>query len=225
MSTTAGHPHGGSTSEITLEVDRPSRYLAQLCRHAAAIGKGGHRLRSHADEMTFPHGEFSIQAEYTDTQGTIIIHPWGRCTLQAAERTLTVNVEATTPDALRQIQHMVAGDLERFGRRDGLTVNWPPPDATTAPDADAPNDTRTVPAVLGRRSAILLALLIAALLAIHLGLGGAILAHTGWAGLSTGVIIAVVFAKLLLVAMGRRAIHSMLSHRSTRHRERWATRR
>ncbi len=37
------------TAEAQIDTERPGRYLAQLCRHAAAMGGArGHRLRAHA---------------------------------------------------------------------------------------------------------------------------------------------------------------------------------
>ena len=37
---------------------------------------------------------------------------------------LTVRAEAADEDSLRRIQDLLAGRLQKFGRRDGLTVNW-----------------------------------------------------------------------------------------------------
>lgn len=117
------------TCETTIAIDRPSRYLGQLCRHAAAMGeaRGGHRPRNHATGAALASGEVEVHADCTGTSGVVTIAPWGRFTLEAGSGTLTISVDAADQDALRRIQDIITRDLERFGRRSGLTVTWPPP--------------------------------------------------------------------------------------------------
>jgi hypothetical protein len=50
----------------------------------------------------------------------------GQCTLQAAPGMLTLRAEAADQDSLALIKDLVAGRLEKFGRREHLTVTWRP---------------------------------------------------------------------------------------------------
>ena len=54
---------------------------------------------------------------------------WGTCTLHAEDNTLTVHAESTDEANLKRVPEIITADLERFGRRDHLTVNWIRPDA------------------------------------------------------------------------------------------------
>jgi hypothetical protein len=113
------------TVEAQIETERASRYLVQLCRHAAAMAGGrGHRFRNHAGGHARARREVQVHAEWSETHGTISFTPWGQCTIQANASTLAVRVEATDEEDLRQIQDVIARDLDRFGQRDHLTVNW-----------------------------------------------------------------------------------------------------
>lgn len=208
-------------SETTISVDRPGRYLVQLCKHAAAMGAtgGGHRPRAHAVAGALGRGDLRVQAEYSDTQGIVTISPWGRCTLRANAETLTLRVEANDETALRQIQQIVTRDLERFGRRDQVTITWPPLDTsdTNTPATDRRAASASVAKTGRSRVAIVMLVALAALaIAIHLGLTASILTSPRWADLSIGVIAAIVAAKILLAAFGGRAIHRIRSHGGAR---------
>jgi hypothetical protein len=92
--------------------------------------------------------EGQAQIEWSDTHGTVNFS-WGQCTMQATPNTLTLRAEAADEEALQRIQDLLTGRLDRFGRREHLTVSWrrpqEPGDATgTAP---AP----TTPAVARRK--------------------------------------------------------------------------
>ena len=65
------------------------------------------------------------QAEYSGTHGMLVLS-WGRCTMQAGPGLLTLHAEAPDPGSLARIQDLVAGRLEKFGRREQLTVTWHP---------------------------------------------------------------------------------------------------
>lgn len=188
------------TAHATAGVDRPGRYLVQFCRHAAAMGRttGGHRPPPHAAVAGL-----QVSAEWTDTDGVVTFTPWGRCTLHATGTALTLRVDATDDDALHQIQDIIARDLHRFGRRQNLTITWQPSldgDAGPAP----PNRRR-------RGTTILITALVVLAAALHLGAAAGILAG-GWPSLSADVLLALVAGKLLLMALGKRALH----HRRTR---------
>lgn len=123
-----------STADTEITTDRASRYLTQLCRHATAMASSkGHRFRPHAGGDT-PARELHLTAESSATTGVIEFAPWGRCTLQAETTALLVRVEATDEEKLRRIQDIVTNDLQRFGRRENLTVTWHrPATPATAP--------------------------------------------------------------------------------------------
>jgi len=111
------------TAEAFIETDRPERYLAQICKHAAAMGSGGHRARMHGGGH--PDREnLAVHAEWLDTQGTVRFTPGGTCTLTADGTVLTLRIEAIGEESLRRIQEILTRDLDRFGRRDRLVVNW-----------------------------------------------------------------------------------------------------
>jgi hypothetical protein len=69
--------------------------------------------------------------EWSNTHGTLDLG-WARCTMQAGPGMLTVRAEATDEDSLQQAQDLITRNLERFGRREHLTLNWQRPQAPTA---------------------------------------------------------------------------------------------
>lgn len=158
-------------------------------------------------------GDLQVHAEYGDDQGVITFTPWGRCVLNAAEDRLTVRAEAVDGPALARIQGIVTRDLERFGRRDEVTLTWPPA-RPAGPGGEARPDTRrTTGGRRSRRTVILLAALIVVAVAIHLGLLGA-LSASRWAGVSIDVIVVAVAAKIVVAVFGGRALRRRhLPHR------------
>jgi hypothetical protein len=127
------------TAEAQIDTERPSRYLVQLCRHAAAMtGTHGHRFRIHAGGDPLARREVQIRAEWSDTHGSVRFDPWGQCTIQATAHTLMLRVEATDEDNLRRIQDVITSDLDRFGRREHLTVNWHRPDTPSVAPGTGP---------------------------------------------------------------------------------------
>jgi hypothetical protein len=112
------------TAEAQIETDRPSRYLVQLCQHAAAMaGPRGHRPRIHPGGPA-AHPDVQVQAEWSDTDGCIRFGPWGTCTITADAAGLLLRVEAADAAKLQLIQDVLTSDIRRFGRRDQLTVGW-----------------------------------------------------------------------------------------------------
>jgi uncharacterized protein len=117
------------TSEAQIETERPSRYLVQLCRHAAGMNRmRGHWPRKHAGGDSLPLGEVQLRAEWSETHGVIGLSPWGQCTLAANANALRLQIEATDEDCLQRIQDVITRDLTRFGRRERLTVSWHRPE-------------------------------------------------------------------------------------------------
>jgi hypothetical protein len=107
------------SAEARIQTEQPSRYLVQLCRHADSINHKDHHL--HAGEaQARPE---VLHVEWSDTDGILGLS-WGQCTMRAGPDTLTLRVEAPDEESLRGIQDLITADLERFARRDHLTVDW-----------------------------------------------------------------------------------------------------
>ena len=114
-----------------IQTERPSRYLVQFCKHAAAMGGGGHTPRMHL-HATMARREVQVAAEWSDTSGTVTFNPWGQCTLTADADTLTLRIDAADEDGLAQIRDVIDRDLQRFSRRDPLAVTWQRPETRGA---------------------------------------------------------------------------------------------
>ncbi|WP_035753217.1 DUF2218 domain-containing protein [Parafrankia discariae] len=57
-------------------------------------------------------------------EGTSLLLGGGRCLLVATEETLILRASAPTSGDLERVKNVVGAHLERFGRRDDLTVHW-----------------------------------------------------------------------------------------------------
>ncbi|GAA3803227.1 DUF2218 domain-containing protein [Streptomyces chiangmaiensis] len=190
-------------TEAHIRTDRPSRYLTQLCKHPRETG--GH-MRRWADLHHNGKAPPQIQpVEWSDTHGSIDLG-WGRCTLQAGPDSLTLRVEAADQDSLQRIQHLIAGRLQKIGKRDALQVTWQkagaadhqlddPATAAPAPAEKAVSRPRS-------RAALGLIAVIALVVAVHLGLGGLLLAS----GPGTHRVIGAVLAIILLHVLGSLAM-------------------
>jgi hypothetical protein len=190
-------------AEARVETERPSRYLVQLCKHFSHKGRHlGHRPHAHQggdaqalrDMRTVAE---QAQVEWSATAGEVGL-PWGRITLGTVPGALTLRVQAADEEDLRRLQGLVAGHVERFGRREGLRVSWQRSE-TAADSAEAVHMAEVsggggVP----RRRHLRVAALVAAIslvLAVHLGLGGMLLANWRWTGWAVGGVLAVVLVK------------------------------
>jgi uncharacterized protein len=89
------------TSHAEVATEKPVPYMRQLCKHF------GHRTDS-----SFGDNSGHIQFEF------------GRCELQARDGTLALEVSAPDRESHERMERVVGSHLERFGRRDGLTVEW-----------------------------------------------------------------------------------------------------
>jgi hypothetical protein len=69
-----------------------------------------------------------LHAECSETEGSIVLS-WGRCAMKAAPDSLALHADAADEESLRRIQDMIAGRLEKFGRRENLSVTWHPAQA------------------------------------------------------------------------------------------------
>lgn len=110
--------------EASIETERSSRYLVRLCKHAASMGRAsGHGARVHANEA-LSRGEVEVQAQWSDTHGTITFSPWGRCEIAATTTALVLRIEAAGDEHLRRIQDIVTRDLDRFRGGEQLAIDW-----------------------------------------------------------------------------------------------------
>ena len=108
-------------AEAHVQTEDPERYLARLGRHASEMGKHLlHQPRTHDGGDAPPEIR---RVEWSDRSGALILN-WGQCTLQAVPGTLRLRAEAADEENLTRIQDLVAGRLEKFGRREQLKVTW-----------------------------------------------------------------------------------------------------
>ena len=120
------------TAEADVQTEHAASYLARLCGHAGKMGAAGqrlhHRPRSHARGGAPPEVQ---HVECSGTEGTVNLN-WGRWSMRAWPGRLEVRAEAADEERLRQIQDLITARLQKFGRRENLTVNWqqPQPDTT-----------------------------------------------------------------------------------------------
>jgi len=204
--------------EARIQTERASRYLVQFCKHAAAMGDGGHSPRMHL-QAAMAQRDVQVKAEWSDSYGTVSFTPWGRCTIAAAADTLTVHIESADEDGLRQIQDIITRDLERFSRRQPLTVIWhrEQPSGEPSPPVDAedepmPRRPRRTVAGWVRANLVTVVVAIAVLLAVglHLGLAGTIIAQSRWTGVAMNVVLVIAALKVAFVIV----VRLVLRHRS-----------
>jgi hypothetical protein len=110
--------------EARITTDRAARYLTQLCRHAAAMGSRPRRLGLHARGTD--QRRLSVQAEWDDRHAVLTFDPPVRATLDAGPTALTVRIDADDDRTAVLVRDILTRDLQRFGRRDRLTVDWHP---------------------------------------------------------------------------------------------------
>ncbi|MGI5127908.1 DUF2218 domain-containing protein [Pseudonocardia sp. CA-107938] len=194
-------------AEARVETDRAGRYLTQLCRHASQMGRhegarAHMRQRDHADGPK--ERPEQVDAEWTPTSGTITLAPWGRCALDATSEALILHAEASTTEDLRRIQDLLGWNLARFGRRDELTVTWQSAEAVPERTGPAPGRRHVRTVVLTASGVLGVALM----LAVHLGVGGGVLAASQWLGWTAA---GLVIAPILLV-VGHAAIPFTVLH-------------
>ena len=108
------------TAEADIRTEHAARYLARLCGHAGKMGTAGHRRPAHA------HGDAPPEVrrvECSGTEGTVSLD-CGRWTMRALPGRLAVRAEAADQESLRRIQDLLTARLQKFGRREHLTVHW-----------------------------------------------------------------------------------------------------
>lgn len=121
-----------NSAEACVKVDRPRRYLEQLCKHANAVDSildsSGmhHRHRAHPGAAEPDDAGVQVSAEWTQDAGVLTFSTWGQCGMHASADVLALRIDADGEASLSRIQDVVTRDLERFGRRDHLHVTWHP---------------------------------------------------------------------------------------------------
>lgn len=125
-------------AEADIRTEHAARYLARLCGHLGKMGAAGerlgHRRPSHAPGGAPPEVR---RAECSATEGTVSLN-WGQWTMRARPGLLAIRAEAADEQSLRRIQDLLTARLEKFGRREHLTVSWQrPAQAVTDPEAEA----------------------------------------------------------------------------------------
>ena len=109
------------TAQACISTDRAERYLTQLCDHLGQLS--GHGFRLHRPRTGHGGPPDVRHVEHSSNHGEITFG-WGRCTLDAAPDTLTVDLVADDAEALSHGQTMIGDRLQTIGRRDGIEVAW-----------------------------------------------------------------------------------------------------
>jgi hypothetical protein len=107
-------------AEADIPTERAASYLARLCGHAAKMGQASHRPHAHGRDGGPPE---VYHVERAGTEATVILN-WGQWTVRALPGRLAVRAEAADEEDLRRIQDLLTARLEKFGRREHLTVTW-----------------------------------------------------------------------------------------------------
>lgn len=172
-----------SVAEAEVRTPRASRFLVQLCRHAEAMG--GRAKHLHGGDAGADRPEV-VHVECDENEGRIEF-TWGVCNLRSTSDVLSIRVEVDGENRLRWIQDLLAADLERFGRREGLEVVW----LGSGPAAGRGN----------RGTTIALIAVAAVAVVAHVVAGGAALASWRWTSVAADIVLAAVVLKIVLVAV------------------------
>jgi hypothetical protein len=191
--------------EAQIETERASRYLVQFCKHAAAMGSGGHSPRMHL-HGTVARREVQVAAQWSDTSGTVTFTPWGLCTLAADAGILTVRIDTADEDGLAQIRDVVTRDLHRFSQRTPLAVCWQrseDPNAAYVRHAGAVESVHQRGRLPAHLQTALLVLAVLLIIGLHVGLAGAAVADSRWTGIATDIMVTLVLLKTVLIVRAR----------------------
>lgn len=112
------------TAEARVETERSDRYLDQLCRHVSKV--------------TEQHPQMQATVEWSDDRGVISFAWGGRCLLRAEPGLLSLRAEAPDEESLWRVEDPLTERLERFGRRDRVTVRWTSPRGAADPQPRSP---------------------------------------------------------------------------------------
>jgi uncharacterized protein len=89
-------------SHASVATEKPTPYMKQLCKHFGP----------------------TVEVAFDDERGTIVL-AMGRCELDATHAgVLRMRAQAADAESLARTEQVVGSHLERFGRRDELSVSW-----------------------------------------------------------------------------------------------------
>jgi uncharacterized protein len=91
----------GSESRANVATERPAPYMRQLCKHF------GHKN----------------DADFGDSSAWIRF-PYGLCEMEVGDGALLITVSAEKTEDCERLEGVIGSHLERFGRRDALSVSW-----------------------------------------------------------------------------------------------------
>ena len=112
------------TAEVDIKTEHAARYLARLCGHLGKMGTATHRLRHRPTARACGDGPPEVRrVECSGTEGTVSLD-WGQWTMRAFPGLLAVRAEAADEESLQRIQDLLTARLQKFGRREHLTVIW-----------------------------------------------------------------------------------------------------
>jgi hypothetical protein len=190
------------SAEASVATDRAERYLDQLCSHLGQmqhmrhLPKGGH---GGAGAPRVEHVERSPgRAEIRFADGS-----W---TLQAAVDALVLRVEADDPASLERLKDAITARITKIGRRDGLAVTWHAIDDHDAHDRSGGTHGERSGRGTGTRRwwRVGWFAVIAAAVAIHLGLLRPLLGAGRFKDAAADAVFALLAVKLAVVALHTR---------------------
>ncbi len=197
--------------EARIPTDRAERYLDQLCSHLGQLQQMRHLPKGGHGGAGVPRVEHVEQAPGRAE----IRFADGSWTLHAGADALVLRVEADDPAALERLKDAIAARIAKIGRRDGLSVAWHEAGSQDTHDGSggASGDGRG--SAGGRRRwwrRIGWFAVIALAATIHLGLIGSLLGAGRWKDAAADALLALIAAKLVLVAL-----HARFGRGTSRH--------
>ena len=87
--------------------------------------KSRHRPGGHQANHPQQGAAEQVRVEWSETEGTVTF-PGGQCVLVASGDALLLRAEAADAGTLELIENLIASHIDRFSRREPLTVTWQP---------------------------------------------------------------------------------------------------
>src|SRR3954471_19925365 len=69
-------------------------------------------------------GDVSLHVDQTADQTTLTFEPWGTCTARTTDGQLMLRIDAPDEQSMQRLQDIITRNVERFGRREQLTLAW-----------------------------------------------------------------------------------------------------
>jgi len=112
------------TAEADITTEHAARYLTRLCGHLGKMGAVGPRRTHRPPSRAGGDGPPEVRrAECSRTEAAVSLN-WGQWTMRAFPGLLAVRAEAADEESLQRIQDLLTARLQKFGRREQLTVTW-----------------------------------------------------------------------------------------------------